>query len=243
MADLFVLVLLERGQRAVLRGVRSLGERGVLAGRIGQQEAAVARTSAGTQLVHPLGHSRALVLQRDRVTVLVHRAQRLVQLDVGTVRQPLDDARLDAVLEHRPVAALQSHRPPVGDEEHHRGQHQHGDPPDPRRRVERDVELVGDDVVHRREGQHRVERDRHGADAGANRHVPWTLQQVVVGIILGEAPLQEGVDGQQQDDHAQDHRDPDRGGDGVVAEVDLPWREQADQAVGPEHVEVGLRAR
>ena len=62
---------------------------------------------AEPELVHPLGYRRALVLQRNRVAVVVDRSQRLVQLDVGTVRQPLDDARLDAVLEHRAVAALQ----------------------------------------------------------------------------------------------------------------------------------------
>jgi len=42
------------------------------------------------------------------VTVLVDRAERLVQLDVGAVRQPLDDAGLDAVFEYGAVAALQA---------------------------------------------------------------------------------------------------------------------------------------
>ena len=38
------------------------------------------------------------------MAVLVDRAERLVQLDVGAVRQPLDDAGLDAVLEYGAVA-------------------------------------------------------------------------------------------------------------------------------------------
>src|SRR3981189_2795742 len=52
------------------------------------------------KLVHLLRHRRALVLQRDRVTVFVDRAQRLVDLDELTVRQPLDDARFDTVFQH-----------------------------------------------------------------------------------------------------------------------------------------------
>ena len=74
-------------------------------------EAAVAGLAAQPQLVHPLRDGRTLVLERERVVVVVDRAERLVQLDVGTVRQPLDDACPDAVLEHVTVAALQADRP------------------------------------------------------------------------------------------------------------------------------------
>ena len=55
--------------------------------------------------------------------MLVARPKRLMQLDVGTVRQALDDAGLDAVLEHRPVTTLQADAPPVGDVVDDRGQH------------------------------------------------------------------------------------------------------------------------
>ena len=61
-------------------------------------------------------------------------------------------------------------------------------------------------------------------------------------IVPGEAALQERVDDHQQEHHAHDDRDPHGGRDRVIAEVDLPRREQSDQPVGPEHVEVGLRA-
>src|ERR1700754_2075746 len=91
------------------------GQRLVFGEWVGRQEAATTRCTRGAQLVHPLGHRCALVLQRNRMTVLVDRAERLVQLDVGTMRQPLDDAGLDAVLEYRAVASLQADAPPVGD--------------------------------------------------------------------------------------------------------------------------------
>ena len=97
----------------MLGGMRGLAQRGVLGRRVGEQEAAAARRSGRAQLVHPVGHRRALVLQRQRVPMVVDRAERLVQLDVRAVRQPLDDARLDAVLEYRPVTALQADGPPI----------------------------------------------------------------------------------------------------------------------------------
>ena len=62
--------------------------------------------------VHPLRHRRAGVLQLA-VAVLVDRAERLVHLDELTVRQPLDDAGLDAVLEHLAVVPLQAEAEPV----------------------------------------------------------------------------------------------------------------------------------
>ena len=165
-----------------------------------------------------------------------------MQLDVGTVRHPLDDAGLDAVRENVAVTALQGDRPAIGDEEHQWRQHQHADTPDPGRRVERDMELVGNDVVHRAVGQQHVERDGHRADTGADRNVTRALQQVVMRVVPGELPFDERVGDQQQEDHAHQHRHPDRGRDGVVADVDLPRREEPDQPVGPHHVEVGLRA-
>ena len=50
------------------------------------------------------------------MAVVVHRAERLVDLDELAVRQALDDAGLDAVLQHLAVAALQADADPVGHE-------------------------------------------------------------------------------------------------------------------------------
>src|SRR5580693_3836254 len=116
----------------MLSGVRRVAQRRVLRWGIGEQEAAATRRSSRTQLVHSLGYRRALVFQRYRVAVAVDRAKRLVQLNVGTLGQPLDDAGLDAMLEHLPVAALQRNAPPVGDEINEGRKDHHADAPDPR---------------------------------------------------------------------------------------------------------------
>ena len=121
--------------------------------------------------------------------MIIDRPQRLVQLDVRTVWQPLDNAGLDSVLEHVAVAALQSHSPPVGDEEHQRRKYEHADPADPRHCVQGDVECVRDDVVTRAERQHHVEGDRHRPDTGTHRNVTRALQQVVVSVVAGESPF------------------------------------------------------
>ena len=172
--------------------------------------------------------------------VVIDRPQRLMQLDVGTVRQARNDAGLDAVLEDGAVTALQGYRPPVGDEEHQWREHEHADSADPRHRIQGDVKRVGDDVVTGTERQHQVESDRHRSDAGTNRDVTRALQQVVVGVVPGETAFQERVRKQQEEDHAHQDRHPDRGRNGVVADVDVPRREQPDQTIGPHHVEVRL---
>src|SRR5699024_172010 len=53
---------------------------------IGPEHRARHRSTGGTQLVHLLRHRRTLVLERKRVTVLVHPAERLVHLDELTMR-------------------------------------------------------------------------------------------------------------------------------------------------------------
>src|SRR6202011_2525865 len=126
-----VLTLTQRGDRTLFLGVRGLGELLLLGGRVGEQQRALARSTAVAELVHPLWHRGALVLQWDRVAVFVDRSERLVQFDVRPLRQPLDDAGLDAVLEHRTVAALQADCPPVRDEVDDRRQHHHADAADP----------------------------------------------------------------------------------------------------------------
>ncbi len=126
----------QRGERLAFRGVRRLDERLVLRDRIGGEEAAAAGSAGKAELVHPLRNRCTLVLQRKRVTVIVDRAEWLVQFDVCPVRQPLDDAGLDAVLEYRAVTALQSDGPPVRDVVDDRRHDDHADTPDPRRRIQ-----------------------------------------------------------------------------------------------------------
>ncbi|SKF27539.1 Uncharacterised protein [Mycobacteroides abscessus subsp. abscessus] len=212
-------------------------------GGVGEQERAGARCSGGPELVHALRHRCPLVRQRNRMAVLIDSGQRLVDLDVLTVRQALDDAGLDAVLQHRAIAALQADGPAIGDVVHHRRQDDHADTTDPRRRVQRDVELQRDDVVHTHEREQHVERDRRRADGRPDRSVTRPLQQVVVGIITGELLLEEGVCDQQTEHQAHSDRNPHGLGDGVAKRVDLPSRDDAQQAVGPHHVEVRLATR
>ncbi len=81
-----MLVIRQRRERALLGCVGCLVESTVLYRGIRRQEAAMARLAAEAQLVHPLWHRRTLVRQRDRVTMIVDRSERLVHLDVSTVR-------------------------------------------------------------------------------------------------------------------------------------------------------------
>lgn len=111
-----VLVLPQHRELLVLTVVQGVLERQALLDRVGRDEAAGTGLAGGTELVHLLRDGRTLVLERDRVTVVVDRAERLVDLDVLTVRHPLDDAGLDAVLEDLTVAALETQAEPVGDE-------------------------------------------------------------------------------------------------------------------------------
>ncbi|COW33843.1 Uncharacterised protein [Mycobacterium tuberculosis] len=183
------------GKGTLFGGVPCLAQRRILCRGVGEQKTATTRRSGRAQLVHSLGQRRSLILKRYRVAMLVDRAEGLMQLDVGAMGQPLDDAGLDAVLEHRPIAALQSDTPPICDEVDERRQNHHADAANPRGCIQRNMELQRDDVVHRRESEHHIEGDRHGADRGAHRNVPWPLQQVVMRVVAGKPLLQEWVGG------------------------------------------------
>src|SRR5215472_4007419 len=89
--------------------------------------------------------------------VLRHRAG---DLDVLAARQLPDDAGLDAVLEQFAVLALEAKADPLGGPVGDDGRHEDRDPRDPGGRVQRDVEVVGDDVVPALEPQDAVEGDR-----------------------------------------------------------------------------------
>src|SRR3546814_2870561 len=80
--------------------------------------------------------------------------ERFQSLDVLTMRETLDDSGLDAVLEHEAVTALQGEGPAIRDVVRERRHDDQADTSHPRGRVERYVELVRDDVVHARHGEH-----------------------------------------------------------------------------------------
>ena len=192
------LVLPQHRELVVLRLVLGRGDRLALLHRVVREQAARTWLAGVAELVHLVRHRRALVVERDRVAVLVDRAERLVHLDVLAVRQALDDAGLDAVLEHRTVRTLQAEADPVRHVVGQRRHDQQADAARPRRRVQRDVELQRDDVVDAGQRQDHVERDRHRADAGADRGVARALQQVVVRVVAGQPLLDERVGDQQR---------------------------------------------
>jgi len=81
--DLGEIVPVAGGLGLVMPGL--LHGRGILDRARGEQGAGD-RRSPDAWLVRPLGHRSALVLQRDRVAVLVDAAHRLVHLDELTMR-------------------------------------------------------------------------------------------------------------------------------------------------------------
>src|SRR5215208_4447106 len=89
------------------RHSRSWRDRGL--GRLlDREEEALHRGCQRAEAVHLPRYHPARVLQRQRVTVIVDRAERLVHLVEPAVRSPLDDAGLRAVREHLPVVLLQT---------------------------------------------------------------------------------------------------------------------------------------
>src|SRR5262249_12864430 len=83
-----------------LEGGETLGDLRLLPDRV--EEPAHVGEPPAAQPVHALGHGGGRVRERP-VAVLVDRTQRLVHLDELAGGQPLDDPRLDAVLEHLTV--------------------------------------------------------------------------------------------------------------------------------------------
>ena len=87
------------------------------------------------------------------------------------------------------------------------------DPAHPGGRVERHVELQGDDVVHAGQREDRIERQGHRTDTGTHRDVTRTLQEVVMCGVAGELRLDPRVTEQtdeqhaDQGDHPEDRRD------------------------------------
>ncbi|WP_416069057.1 hypothetical protein, partial [Streptomyces kanasensis] len=88
-----------------------------------------------------------------------------VDLDELTVRQPLDDARLTAVQHLVAVAALEAQADPLRDDEGDDRPDEEGDPDEPGDRVDRHVEVRGDDVVATTDQHDHVTGDPRDAEA------------------------------------------------------------------------------
>ena len=236
-----VLVVQKDLKLLVLSFVMSGFESLALLDWVSGDQATATGLAGEAELVHLLRDSSTLVLERDRVSVLVDGAERLVDLDVLAVRHPLDDAGLDAVLEDCTVTALQADAEPVGHEVRDGRKDDHADTADPRHCVQRDVQVVRDDVVDAGDREHQVERDGHRTDSGTDRHVARALQDVVVSVVSGETLLDPRVRDQQCEDEAHDQGDGEHCRDRVpVEQVDLPRRPQSSKAVRPHHVDIGL---
>ena len=175
------------------------------------------------------------------MAVLVHRTERLVDLHERAVRQLLDHAGLDAVLQDLSVGALQADAQAVGDEVSQRRQDDQTDAAEPGHRVQRDLEEVGHVVVTTGDGQQQEEHERHDTDGGAHWNVARTLQQVVVRVVAGDLLLDEGVGDQQDHEQTTEQGDPEGTRDRVVTQVKLPCRHDTGGTIGPEHVDVRLR--
>jgi hypothetical protein len=171
--------------------------------------------------------------------------ERTVDLDEPAVGQLPDDAGLDPVRQHLLVLPLQTQADSPGQDKRDDWPGEHHHPCDPGGRVQRDRQLVRDDVVPALDPQHRVERDRRHPGSGPDRRVPGPVVDVVIRLVPGRPPLKERPqrraaqhDGQrhrERDEHAQRQR--------VPQEVDLPGRHDPQRALEQPHVEVGLRRR
>ena len=82
-------------------------------------------------------------------------------------------------------------------QEHQRREHEDQQPQRERDVVDRQPELDRDDVVATADPQQEVERDRHDAEAGADRHVARPVEQVVLPLVAGRPRLDPRVDDQQ----------------------------------------------
>ena len=173
--------------------------------------------------------------------MLVHLAQRLVNLHECTIRHHLNHTGLNAVLQHLTVGALQPNADPIGNEVRQRRQHNEPNAPHPGHGVQRHPEVVGEQVVASREGHQEVEGDPHHAQRGPHRHVPRPLQQVMVGRVPGNLRLNEWIGNEQHHHEAGQHCHPERPRHRVITQIQLPCRHDTSQTVRPQHVNVGLR--
>ena len=149
---------------------------------------------------------------------------------VGRSRVGVADAELLA----QPVREQAGHR---GDDERRRSQ-------DVGDHVHRDVEPGGQHVVAPGDEQDQEERERGDTDGGAHRPVAWSVQDVVLVAVVGEARLEERPEVQEHEGEARDQHPREEQGRDLEAEgPDLPRREQPQRALEPADVPVGLRAR
>ena len=174
-------------------------------------------------------------------------AERLVRLDEPTVGHEPDDASLHAAGQHLPVVLLQAQADSIGEVVGQRRQDDQPDPAGPGHRVRTDVESGRDDVAGAGGRQHEIEHGCHGAQAGPGRHVPGTLEQMVVLCVPVAPRFDERIGHRQHEQDArQHHRRPEHRRDGVSPtdrDVELPGRHQTARSVEEHQVPVGAAAR
>ena len=128
------------------------------------------------ELVELLWNLSTCVLEGNWVTIGINRAERLVNLDEGTIRHLLDNAGLDTVLQNFTVRALQTNADAVGHEVCNRRQDDQADTTNPGHRVERNLEEVRYVVVTTGQRDQQEEYDGSCADGGTGRNIARTLQ-------------------------------------------------------------------
>ena len=180
--------------------------------------------------------------EQDRTLLGRHRR---VPLDELALRGHLDDAGLVAVRQRLGVLALQAEADPLGHPVGHHRPDEDRVPGDLRRGVQRDIQVVGDDVVGALQPQDAVERDHPHADRGPGGRVARTVVDMVLCVVTVGPAFDErpqcgpGEDEAQRDQRRDDHVP----GDGVPGQVPGPAGHHPQRALEEAHVEVGLRAR
>ncbi len=119
---------------------------------------------------------------------------------------------------------LQTYTGSLRDHEHDRWHHEQRDLGHSRDRVDLHMEGVGDDVVSAVDETQQVERQRHRAEAGADRSVTRAVEQVVLPLVAGHPGLDERVD-RHRAHHQAGQDEPgheDVPADGVAPQVRLP---------------------
>ena len=118
-----------------------------------------------------------------------------MNLDVFAVGQPNNTSGLTSVENNLAILVLECDTGPLGDEvgnarsdkEHDLHRHKH--------LVERHLEVRGDQVSGRTCPQDRVEGNSGSTNRGASRCISWSVQHVVLTLVLCHPVLDEWIDG------------------------------------------------
>ncbi len=125
--------------------------------------------------------------------VLLTDGDRPMPFGVPTRRIAFDDAGLSAVQQPVAVGTLQTDADPLGQQERQHGSDEYGDPQEVRHRVQRNVELGGDQVVAAAEPEHRVGRHGRDTEPGPGRIVARAIKQVMFGLVARHPRLDERI--------------------------------------------------